>query len=460
MISTRKQAFGDFEGWRVQVTPARSIATPAIWQDQVVFGGGFGSYEVYAVSAETGELDWELHTTDDGPTAATVIDGVAFVNTESCTLEAIDIARGKALWHKWLGDPLLAQPAAMAGRVFMVWPGGGTHFLGAFALQTGEELWRTEVPADVISAPVATADRVWVTTFDGSLTCLDAATGKSLWTRQKRATSAPWVVGDDVYVAHRGQKTTRERPPTGALRPDPASRDRARGGEEPRERIATLKAREGRESRAFRAKKAAYLGKQHGRDRKLLFLQEDASVGFGQAPSSAKMHLADDLIGEASISRAWRFQGSRPVVAQGLLFETAGDHLEATEIASGRVVWSWEDAKAYAGERRLTPPAVANGRLLVGTWDGRLVSFEAETGQVRWEVPVGAPVHWQPTMANGRVFAGLEDGSVVCVHTGDPLHDGWSMWGGGPGHNGPVEAPRGDGARSTARSEERRRNDA
>ena len=73
------------------------------------------------------------------------------------------------------------------------------------------------------------------------------------------------------------------------------------------------------------------------------------------------------------------------------------------------------------GERRLTPPAVANGRVLVGTWDGRLVSLEAASGEVRWEVPVGAPVHWQPIMSGGRVFAGLENGTVVCVQTGDPL---------------------------------------
>jgi hypothetical protein len=40
-------------------------------------------------------------------------------------------------------------------------------------------------------------------------------------------------------------------------------------------------------------------------------------------------------------------------------------------------------------------------------------------------------------MARGRVFAGLEDGSLVSFKTNAPLDDGWPMWGGGPGHNGP-----------------------
>jgi outer membrane protein assembly factor BamB len=207
-------------------------------------------------------------------------------------------------------------------------------------------------------------------------------------------------------------------------------------GENPHERIASLDADRGREGRAFGLKSAAYLSKGHGAARKRVFSAHDEAVGFGQAPASAKMFLANDLIGESHISRAWRFQGSRPVVSDGLLFETAGDRLEATELTSGRVVWAWGDAREEEGERRLTPPAVANGRVLIGTWDGRLVSFEAKTGSVRWQVSVGAPVHWQPTMNDGRVFAGLEDGSVVCVQTGDSLDDGWPMWGGGSGHNG------------------------
>lgn len=294
------------------------------------------------------------------------------------------------------------------------------------------------VPADAISAPVIVGDRAWVTTFDGSVTCVDVETGQRLWSRKMCATSAPWVVGDDVFVSHRGRKSTRERSRARSANSSRNERVRVAEAEEdsPDERIANLKTERGRQARAFEFKKAAYLSKKHGAARKRRFGQEDAAVGFGQAPSSAKMSLADDLIGESHISRAWRFQGSRPVVSDGVLFETVGDRLEATELASGRVLWSWSDARVEQGERRLTPPAVANNRVLIGTWDGRLVSFEARTGAIRWQVPVGAPVHWQPTMSGGSVFAGLEDGSVVCVKTEDPQHDSWPMWGGGPGHNG------------------------
>lgn len=183
-------------------------------------------------------------------------------------------------------------------------------------------------------------------------------------------------------------------------------------------------------------KEASYLGADWGTARKAQFFQADAAVGFAQAPAAAKMHAVQSLVGEAHVSRTFRYQGSRPVVVNGVMFDTTGDRLEATDLAENRLLWSWDNAKSEEGERRLTPPAVSNDRVLVGTWDGRVISFDAATGDSRWEVQVGAPCHWQPVMSGGRVFAGLEDGSVVAFDTGDPADDGWPMWGCGPGHNG------------------------
>jgi outer membrane protein assembly factor BamB len=78
-----------------------------------------------------------------------------------------------------------------------------------------------------------------------------------------------------------------------------------------------------------------------------------------------------------------------------------------------------------------TPPAAAKMRIV-----RRVVSLDAASGAVRWDVNVGAPCHWQPVMAGGRIGVGLEDGSLVSFDTGDARDDGWPMWGGGPGHNG------------------------
>src|SRR5262245_20266930 len=126
-----------FVGWRVRLEPQRAVPTPAVAGGRIFVGGGFGSYDFYSFDARTGAQVWHLRTTDDGPTAAVLADGLVVFNTESCTLEVVQAASGKVVWEKWLGDPLLAQPAVMDGRVFMVYPKGGRHWLGAFTLREG-----------------------------------------------------------------------------------------------------------------------------------------------------------------------------------------------------------------------------------------------------------------------------------------------------------------------------------
>src|SRR5215470_19315134 len=102
-----------FDGWRVVLEPRQGVPTPAVCRGRLFVGGGFGSYDFFALDAATGAQAWHLRTTDDGPTAAVLSDGFVVFNTESCTLEVVDAMSGRVVWEKWLGDPLMAQPAVM-----------------------------------------------------------------------------------------------------------------------------------------------------------------------------------------------------------------------------------------------------------------------------------------------------------------------------------------------------------
>lgn len=418
--SERQVRFGPFRGWRRQLTRGRGVPTPAVAGERILVGGGFGTYDFYAIDARSGEPAWHLRTKDDGPTAATIWDGLAIFNTESCTLEVVEIERGQVLAERWLGDPLLAQPAAAEARVFMVFPDHGQHWLGAFTLPALEPIWRTRISHDVITAPVCAEGKVWLATFDGNVWCVDQRSGTLEWTRPMGATSAPWIDHGSVYVSHR-----------------PDHDDRAPyASPSPVERTARLGSVRGEMLHAWSSKAAPYLGKNWGAKQKQAFSMEDASVGFGAAPASAKLGISEGLVGEGTVSGTWRYQGSRPVVANGMLFDTSGNRLEARDLATDAIVWSWSDAAAIEGVRGLTPPAVANGRVWAGTWSGAIHCWDAQTGNERWVAPVGAPCHWQPVIAGGWVYAGLEDGRLVGIDTGDQENDGWRMWGGGPGHNG------------------------
>ena len=431
-----------FKGWVAGIGNRRGIPTPAISGGCAIIGAGYGSYDVWGVDLETGAVAWHRRTTDDGPTAVTISDGYAAYNTESCTLEILRVGTGERVWHRWLGDPLLAQPCIHQGRVYMAWPAQGNHVLGAFELSSGEPLWKAPLGGDIITAPVASGNVLAVSTYDGFVSIFDPGTGELRTRCEHRATSAPWLHGGEIYVAQRAEGT---RPRSTAdeargMRRSMQEREmqlRNQARAPTMEYMCKLSLKSGEMMHRSEGKPDEYHDKSWGEEEKKLYKNWDESSGFSSPPPSAKLDQVSNLIGEDSVSRAWRHQGSRPVIHQGMLIDTSGDVLEAKDLESMKMVWESKIGETkMVGERALTPPAAANGRVLLGTWGGEVIQLDSTTGKIRWRVNVGAPVHWQPVMSGGRVLAGLQNGTLVCFETGDPLDDGWAMWGGGPGHNG------------------------
>src|SRR4051812_497130 len=169
-------------GWKVTIPGSRPLATPAVVDGRAYLGGGFGSYDFYALDADTGRVLWQYQTEDDGPTAAVVADGCVVFNTESCELEVLS-TEGRRLWKKWLGDPLLSTPAIDDGRVYMAYPeskGDHQHYLACFRLDSGDELWRAPIPGEIITAPVLDGGRVYLATLGGTLLCFERSRGTLL----------------------------------------------------------------------------------------------------------------------------------------------------------------------------------------------------------------------------------------------------------------------------------------
>ena len=92
---------GRFQGWKTPIPGGRPLATPAVVDGRVFLGGGFGSHEFYALDAQSGQLLWQYHTHDDGPTAAVVADGLVAFNTESCELEILTVEGGPSGRSGW-----------------------------------------------------------------------------------------------------------------------------------------------------------------------------------------------------------------------------------------------------------------------------------------------------------------------------------------------------------------------
>ncbi len=382
---------GGKRGWfaRLPESTPQQLLTPTYAAGRVYLGGGFASHQLYALEASSGRVEWMAAAPDGGPTAAIAVGDKILFNTESCTLFAVDAATGRQRWSRWLGDPLMSQPAAANGRVFSghIRDGGGYGFT-AMDLDTGRVLWTRAISADVMNAPVLDGESVFFTTMDGVVWRLDQANGRRAWRRALHATSAPWLHEDAVHVARR----------------------RAAGREE----------------------------------QSVVLSIADGALVREHEPVTGRFTVARP--DGAGVPAGWAYEGSRPTIVDGRLYQTIGDEVQSRDAATGELLWRRRNTER-ASRRPASPPAVAGGQLVFGTQDGVLYGLDIDTGLTAWAYDVGTPITSQPTVAHGWVFASTARGGVVGLEVGDASVGGWHMWGGDARHNGPVEEVAADAPR-------------
>ncbi len=422
-IIPERMRFGSgHSGWKLTIPGNRPLATVA-YEDGLIFvGGGYGSYEFYAIEATTGKVAWMFKAGDDGPTAAVVRKGYVVFNTESCIIYVLKSKTGEKVWEKWLGDPLMSQPAADDQYVYMAYPGNdGTHHLACMTLAHGKPVWDVKIAGDLISAPIIDKGSVYITCFDGTIYRYARETGKLVWSDSKQATSAPTIYEDKVFVSLR--------------QTEKVGQDKVKQYEG----LATLDNATGKQQQKdlWVRREAPYL--VHGRSGAKTSAQAelDASVGFGSAPSTAKINQAKDNVGQASVAGCWAYQGSRPVVRNSRAYNAMGDEVQCVDAKTGRKIWSnkYDIKEEGIGGRFFAPPAWANNKLFFGSGNGEVYCIQERSGKLLWKEKVEGSVSFQPAIAKGMVFVACDNGNLYCINTGDVNDDGWYMWGGNSEHN-------------------------
>ena len=373
----------DRAAWIARIPEAVQLPAVAYGDGRVYVSGGFESVSFYALDAHSGEVQWmTTNLEDNGPTAAVFDDGRLVFNTESCTLFALDAKTGRRLWFKNLGDPTLAQTAVSDGLVFASHPDKdrGGQALSAYRARDGEPVWTRPISAELLAAPVVAGDSVYATTTTGVTYRVRRATGGLVWARDFDATTAPWIAGGELYV-------TRQ---------------------------------------------------VHGVEQQIVVDADRGAVVREQQPVAGK--YVWDVPSDISDSKAvWAFEGSRPVVDRGVRYVAMGGAIHASDAASGEPLWD----RRYAGKeqaRSVGSVALAGSAIVVATREGRLFGLDIDTGYTLWSYDLGHAVVAEPVVAKGWVYAATTDGYVVAVDVADATLDGWHMFGGSPGHDGPSGA--------------------
>lgn len=436
-------------GYCITLPSNTNIPTPAVVNGTVYLSGGFGSRQYYAFEAETGRKKWAVNLDDDGPSSPAIEDDIVVFNTESCTIFACDMVTGKHLWSYFLGDPLMSMPTISNGIVFTAYPayyGGNdgdsriinnqsakanmnpklntkvpevkanndikinpSHVLIALELKTGKILWQKWIDSDVMSAPVAKDDLLYVTTFSGALYKVKQKTGDIIEAKALRATSATVFAGNQLVMSRRSDnaqtKTVGE---------------------------AVVVGYGAREKPVYK-KDAAYLDKnvQSSSRLKAEAVTADAGNGFsGGAPASANHGVAYDNIGQSNVSSLQGFQGSRAFYRDGNLFSTMGDEVVCTD-SSGKIKWKHKlagDMHAEGGYMG-TPPIYANGYIIVATIKGEVLVFDEKKGSMIKKYEVKDAIRYQPVVDKGWIFVTTVNSKMYAINTGDKKITGWNMWG-------------------------------
>jgi outer membrane protein assembly factor BamB len=428
-------------GYMIQLPGNTLVPSPVVYEGKVYLSGGFGSKRYYAFDAATGEhmVAWDLD--DDGPSSAAIHDDILVFNTESCTIFAIDIKTGKQLWSWWLGDPLMCMPTISRGRVFAAYPAGFnhsfdqsfqdrqlpdsikqeyfnlyaglSHVLAAFDLKTGEILWQRWIDADIMSAPVADGGKVYVTTFAGTLYTFSQSDGELLSVNAMRATSAPVITEDGIYVSKRADGK----------------------GERVAEELARFRQNSFLADKKYNKKYAPYLDKdvQQGSELKSKSMEMDAGNGFvGGAPVSSGWQKANDVVGQSNVSSLQSFQGSRSLHYMDKNYSTMGNELICSDPESGKKIWKikLEGQTEINGGFMGTPPLEAGGYIVIATYNGLIKVLDAKTGEPVKEYDIENTIRYQPVVDKGWIYVTTTNSKMFAICTGMNKLTGWPMWGG------------------------------
>jgi outer membrane protein assembly factor BamB len=432
-------------GYEIQLSRT-NVPSPVVYKGKVFVSGGFGSKQYYAFDAKTGEKIWSVNLDDDGPSSAAIVDDIIVFNTESCTIFACKIETGEQVWSYWLGDPLMSMPTIANGIVFTAYPGGygnynlnnmeqqnviqqnnignnnvnqtdnkqinTSHVLIAIKLRSGKILWQKKIDGDVMSAPVAIQDELYVSTFPGTVFKFKQKTGEILSARSVRATSAPVIYRDQIFLSKRSDIQ----------------------GEEVSEAIVNYSSSGMKQTKVYRKKNAPYLDKnvQEKSSLKDVSMAYDAGNGFaGGAPSNSGWMQANQNIGQSNVSSLQSFQGSRTLYHKGFNYNTMGDEIICTNAESGKEKWKLKiegDIKSVGGFLG-TPPIAVGDKIVIASYDGKISIHDSKTGKVTKTFKIEDNIRYQPIIEDGWIYVTTTSGKMVAVNTRDKNLKGWPMWG-------------------------------
>jgi outer membrane protein assembly factor BamB len=218
----------DFDGnliWKCVIGPFESQhgsgTSPIIFEDLVILGNDQdGASSLVAIDAETGNIRWKVDRNESQIEQATCYATPLLAQRDGGKVELILTSRadgftsydprtGALNWRaKIIPDRVVASPLFSHGMVFGLSGGGGTgHFLGAVRLGGKGEIgdnyaaWTRNTKLPYVPTPIIYGEHLYLWGDSGVVSCLNARTGKEIWSERVRGefSGSPVCVDGKLY---------------------------------------------------------------------------------------------------------------------------------------------------------------------------------------------------------------------------------------------------------------------
>ncbi len=198
-------------GFDINLSNANGVSTPGVVEDRLFISHGIYSNLFHCLNAHTGEHYWTVALSEGGASAVACENGVVLVNTESCTLYALDVQSGRMLWSHWLSPYLWTTPSVYDGLVYTVYANDASSYgfgkgdikgfvMACFDLKNGAVKWQKNIANEGMGAPVIAGNLVYMAARGGELHRFNRLDGSSATMANLKLTAPPTVVGNRVFA--------------------------------------------------------------------------------------------------------------------------------------------------------------------------------------------------------------------------------------------------------------------
>jgi eukaryotic-like serine/threonine-protein kinase len=314
---------------------------------------------------------WTWEGGESIESSAAIVGGTVFVGTQKGELVALSLENGSIYWKFSTGSPIGESSPAYSGGVVYIGDLGG--WINALNASDGRKLWAFKTGGEIKSSPVVAGDRVLIGSYDEHLYCLSTRNGSVLWKARTNGPvhSTPSISDGMAFVA---------------------------GCDEV---FRGIRLSDGKE--VFNVSSGAYKG-----------ASPSVRAGIAYYGTFDNKVLSVDLQKRQIVweyehpTRKFPYYSSAAVTANRVILG-GRDKLVHGLTLDGKAAWTFTTRA-----RVESSPAIAGGRVYVGSNDGRFYVLALTTGAKLWEFNAGAPLSASPAIANGRIVIGSQDGRLYC----------------------------------------------